>query len=242
MPYGNDLAWLTRRPIAHRGLHDGNVSVPENSLAAARAAIEAGYPIECDVQLSSGGTPYIFHDDTLDRLARTDGAFRDADDRRLGALRLVGTDQAMPTVAEFLRLIDGRVPVVMELKGVGADKDGDYLARLLPMIEPYRGRLALMSFDEWLIDQALQADGPWPVGLTAEGTEPAVLDRHRAIYDRGCAFTSYNVDHLDNDFVRYVRNERRDPVISWTVRSPADQRRSAALADQITFEGFLPQS
>ena len=60
--------WLTARPIAHRGLHDRAASRPENTLAAARAAVAGGFAIECDVQLSADGEAMVFHDAALGRL------------------------------------------------------------------------------------------------------------------------------------------------------------------------------
>ena len=67
------LAWLTARPIAHRGLHARDAGRIENSPAAARAAIEHGFAIECDVQLSADGEAMVFHDFRLDRLTAESG-------------------------------------------------------------------------------------------------------------------------------------------------------------------------
>ena len=241
MTYKKKLDWLISRPIAHRGLHDGNRTVPENSVAAAKAAIADGYAIECDVQLSANGTPHIFHDDTLERLTGGTGAFRDLDDDRIAALRLAGTAETIPTVAKFLATIAGRVPVVMELKGLGADRDAGYVERLAPIIAAYDDPLALMSFDVWLIDQMLAATLGRPIGLTAEGTVETQLAEHRSVFDRGCDFVSYNVHHLPNSFTDWVRRKEAGPVISWTVRTPDDAERSKSSCDQMTFEGFAPQ-
>ena len=245
MAYKGSLDWIVSRPIAHRGLHDGNRTVPENSLAAAQAAITGGYAIECDVQLSADGTPYIFHDDTLERLTGRTGAFRDLAPTEIATLRLAGTQEPIPSVEAFLATIAGRVPVVMELKGLGPDRDAHYLDKLAPVIEAYGGHLALMSFDVWLIDRMLGADLARPIGLTAEGTTVQQLDEHRSVFERGCDFVSYNVHHLPNAFTGAVRRDSLStgaaPVISWTVRTPDDVARSAAHCDQMTFEGFAPQ-
>ncbi|MEX6507636.1 glycerophosphodiester phosphodiesterase family protein [Jiella sp. M17.18] len=234
--------WLVKRPIAHRGLHDGNRAVPENSLAAAKAAIAEGFAIECDVQLSAEGTPHIFHDAVLGRMTGRDAAFADLSDAEIAGLRLVGTDEPIPTVAAFFDVVGGRVPIVMELKGDGANRDGAYVERLRPLVSAYAGELALMSFDGWLIDQLVAArlEGR-PIGLTAEGTEADTLAAHRQVFERGCDFVSYNVHHLPNAFVSWVRGTCKAPVITWTARSPEDEAISRREADQITFEGFAPQ-
>ena len=240
MRYQGSLDWLVKQPIAHRGLHDGNVTVMENSIPAALAAIDGGYAIECDVHLTEDRVPVIFHDATLDRLAGTPGRTVETTLDALGQLTLGRTDATIPTVAEFLDAIGGEVPVVMELKGTSPVDDVDFMDRLLPVIRDYKGPLALMSFDPWLIDQAIAAGG-FPVGLTAEGLRPELLAEHRTVYERGCSFVSYSVHHLPNPFVDWVRQEQKAPVITWTVRTPGEVAETERHADQMTFEGFLPQ-
>lgn len=237
----SQLAWLTARPIAHRGLHDGNVAVMENSLSAFRAAIDAGYAIECDVMLSKDRTPVVFHDTSLGRVTAETGRVADRTAEELGRIRLGSTEDTIPTVRRLLDLVAGRVPIVMEMKGLSDVEDTDLFASLQPIVEAYEGQLALMSFDPWLIDQALGAT-TLPIGLTAESLKAETLVEHRAIYERGCRFVSYNVHHLPNPFVDWVRRERGDPVITWTVRAPDEVLQTRRHADQMTFEGFLPQA
>lgn len=241
MSLHRDLGWLTSRPIAHRGLHDEASGVHENSLTAFRAAVEAGFAIECDIHLSADGVPIVFHDETLSRLTGVEGklAERTADD--LAALRLKDSADHIPTLRELLDLVAGRVPLVVEMKGADALRDDGFAEALRPLFEAYEGPLVLMSFDDWLVDQAL-ALGVVPVGLTAEGIRPDSLSRHQAVFERGCAFVSYNVHHLPNPFVEWVREEKRSPIIAWTVRTPTEAEHSARYADQITFEGFTPKS
>lgn len=234
------LGWLTARPIAHRGLHDGNVAVMENSLSAFQAAVARGYAIECDVMLSKDRVPVVFHDTTLERVTAETGRIADRAAEDLGRIRLGMTDDTIPTVRQLFDLVQGQVPIVMEMKGLSEADDADAFSALSPLVEAYEGELALMSFDPWLIDQAL-ASTSLPVGLTAESLRPETLAEHRAVYERGCQFVSYSVHHLPNAFVDWVRGVCRAPVITWTVRTPEDVARTRRHADQMTFEGFLPQ-
>ncbi|RIY01559.1 glycerophosphodiester phosphodiesterase [Aureimonas flava] len=234
------LGWLTARPIAHRGLHDRARGIPENSLAAFRAAIEGGFAIECDIHRTRDGVPVVFHDHNLARLAGVSGRIDDLTAAEVSRLRLFDTDEAPPTLAALLDLVDGRVPIVVEAKGIDAAADAGFMDDAGPVLAAYRGPLALMSFDHWLLDQAGEAGLDLPIGLTAEGTRPEALERHRVVFERRCAFVSYNVHHLPNAFVTWVRDVRRAPVISWTVRTPSDVEQSATHADQMTFEGFVP--
>ena len=107
-----------RLPIAHRGLH--SPGVPENSLAAFRAAIAAGYGIELDIQPSAEGTPMVFHDYDLTRMCGDEGYIVDRSAADLAELRLQGTDEPIPTLVEVLREVAGRVPLLIEIK----DPDG----------------------------------------------------------------------------------------------------------------------
>lgn len=238
--YDGPLRWLVERPIAHRGLHDG--AIPENSVPAALAAIAAGYAIECDIQMSADGTPHVFHDATLNRMTGRHAAIGGQSDNDLAGLTLGRSTATIPTLQKFLSIVHGQVPLVIELKGSEKARDPDYFSRVKPLIDAYPGHLALMSFDEWLIDQML-ADRPEgrPIGLTADGRRAGVLAGHRALFERGCDFVSYDVHDLPNGFAGWVRDECRAPVISWTVRNEDEAAVSRQHADQITFEDFAPQ-
>ena len=108
------------RPLAHRALHDVQDGRPENSLAAIRAAISAGYGIEIDLQLSKDGQAMVFHDYGLQRLTQEKGAVRQRTAAELSQIHLIGGDEGIPTFAEVLALVDGRVPLLVEFK----DQDG----------------------------------------------------------------------------------------------------------------------
>ena len=237
---GANADWLKGRPIAHRGLHDGNVAVFENSMSAFRAAINAGYAIECDVHLSDDRVPVVFHDETLERLTEDTGSIRARSAESLSALRLGSSSDTIPSLADLLALVSGQVPLLVELKGIDPDRDHGFVAAVASIAKGYEGPLAFMSFDHWLLEQADDLGGRYPIGLTAEGVRQEMLDAHRRIFEGRCDFTSYNVHHLPNAFVDWVRTERGAPVISWTVRTPADVERSSLHADQMTFEGFTP--
>src|SRR5690606_13589867 len=101
-------------PIAHRGLH--GPGMPENSMAAFRAAIAAGYGIECDIQRTADGTALVFHDDDLPRLTGAEGPVGAKGMDDLSQLRLLGTSEPIPTLADLLAEVAGRVPLLIEIK------------------------------------------------------------------------------------------------------------------------------
>jgi glycerophosphoryl diester phosphodiesterase len=150
-----------------------------------------------------------------------------------------GTKDKIPSLKALLRMVRGRVPLVLELKGRMGDDEG-FASTVLETIEDYRGDVALMSFDTWLLEELKALECPVPVGLTAEGTTEAEFAVHRKAMALGLDFISYNIAHLPNAFIDAER-ARHLPVISWTIRTPAQAAHSRQYADQMTFEGFDPR-
>ncbi len=134
-------------PYAHRGLHGGGV--PENSLAAFRLAAEHGFGIELDLQLSADGEVMVFHDYTLSRMTGADGKLSDKTSAELRALRLSGTDEHIPTLREVLTQVNGRVPLLVELKGENMS------TALCPaadaILSEYTGEYCIESFNPILV-------------------------------------------------------------------------------------------
>ena len=106
---------LRRLPIAHRALHDARQRRPENSLSAIHAAISAGYAIEIDLQISSDGHAVMFHDETLDRMTAQSGPVNARSLADLRAIALKGSDDTIPSFAEVLSFVAGRVPILVDV-------------------------------------------------------------------------------------------------------------------------------
>jgi glycerophosphoryl diester phosphodiesterase len=209
----------------------------ENTLSAFDAAILRDYAIECDVHLSADGVPVVFHDGPLGRLTGRDGSVHELTAAELAQLRVGGTDDHVPTLAEMLARVAGRVPVVIELKSAEG-RDGGLVAAVAKALENYRGDAAIMSFEHRLVRRfALDAPGI-PGGLTAEGRTLPDLERHFSMLAHPLAFVSFSVADLPNPFVAFVRENLAMPVITWTVRNAEAKAATFAHADQMTFEGF----
>lgn len=237
----SSIDWIGKCPIAHRGLHDLNNARWENTLSAFDAAAKADFAIECDVHLTRDGGVVVFHDDDLQRLAGREGRISDLTVAEATALHVGGTADRVPTLRQMLDLVDGRVPLVIELKGIEGRDDG-LVAAVARDLAAYKGQAAIMSFDHHLI-RRFASDAPGIAGgLTAEGTRTEDFERHFAMLAHGISFVSYNVHHLPNPFVTFMREKLRMPVISWTVHDREMQRHSDLNADQITFEGFDPRA
>jgi glycerophosphoryl diester phosphodiesterase len=239
--------WLTARPIAHRGLHDAASGVIENTPSAFRAAIDGGYGIECDLQISADGEAMVHHDDALGRL--TEGAGR-LDAMTAGALQRVafkGTTDRMLTLGELCDLARGRTLLLIELKGSFAG-DTRLAARTAEVLAGTSGRVAAMSFDPGLM-AALRRLAPklalGLVGMRRDSGAPLTARVPAWRYARQALaarpqFLAYRVQDLTTAPPVIARNLLRWPLLTWTVRTPQDQLQAAQHADQIIFEGFRP--
>jgi len=144
MRHKPDMSPFCEKPTAHRGIHD-NKTVAENSLTAFRAAAEAGCGIELDVQLTADGEVVVFHDDSLLRMCGVDKALLDATADEIRECRLLGTEDTVPTLREVLDLIDGQVPVIIEMKNerIITDLPG----KLYDIMKDYEGYYSVESFN-----------------------------------------------------------------------------------------------
>lgn len=247
-------AGFLKLPLAHRGLHDLSAKRAENSLSAAEAAIAGGFGIEVDLQLSKDGIAVVFHDSEMFRLTHHQGRVRDflADDLTQIELRDGGGDR-IPTLKDFLAHINGRAPVLIELKDqsgcFGAEEDT--LARSVSeAVQTYSGPVALMSFNPHNVAHLARLAPDIPRGLTTQRFRPrrglslrraADLSAIRHFDAVGASFVSHDRRSLHLTAVTELR-ARGFPVLTWTIRSPRDEEKARRVAHNVTFEGYIPNT
>ena len=244
-------AWLTARPIAHRGLHDRAKGVVENTLSAADAAIAGNFAIECDVQDTADGEAVVFHDHTLERLTDQHGPVRARTAAELTGLAIAATADRIPTLQTFLELVNGRVPLIIEIKS-RFDGDLGLTRRTVEIVSRYGGPVVLKSFDPGVVG-ALRAVAPdLPRGIVAQGRYEGGEWRTLSEEMRHSMANLLHLPHSQPDFISWrvgdlplaapflCRHLGGLPVMAWTVRTEDDRRRAAAHADQMVFEGFVP--
>lgn len=240
-----------RLPLAHRAYHDAAAGRPENSRAAIRAAIDAGYGIEIDLQLSRDGQAMVFHDDTMERLTAETGPVFARDAADLARIPLRYGDEGIPTLAEVLVLVAGRVPLLIELKDqsdLGRPGCGPLERATAAALAGYAGPVAVMSFNPGMIAQMAQHAPAVPRGLTTGTFDPVdyaplppdVCDRLRGIPDYasvGASFISHEWADLGRARVAELKSQGA-AVLCWTVKSAGDEATARRIADNITFEGY----
>lgn len=243
-----------RLPLAHRALHDRAQGRPENSRAAIAAAMAHGYGIEIDLQPSRDGVAMVFHDDSLDRLTAETGPITHRTAETLSQIWLRDGEEGIPRLSEVLSQVAGKVPLLLELKdqhGQMGRGDGRLEAAVARDLEGYAGPVAVMSFNPEMVVEIARLCPEVPRGLVtcAYRAEhwPDLPDELRARlrgipdYARaGAVFLSHEVTDLDRPRVADLRSQGAD-LLCWTVRSPEAEAKARHVADNITFEGYLPR-
>ena len=148
---GERLAPFEAQYIAHRGFFDNESERPENSLAAFAHAVESGYGIELDVQLTSDGHLVVFHDDSLRRMCGVDRALESCTLEELQALTLAKSGQRIPLFSDVLALVDGKVPLIVELKSSPRWKEES--EQTAALLDAYRGCYCIESFNPYVVNR-----------------------------------------------------------------------------------------
>ena len=243
-------AWtvLKKYRYAHRGLHDKTHGVPENSLAAFRAAAEGGYGAELDVHLTKDGRLAVIHDDSLLRTAGTDVKASQLTADELSRFRLEGTEEKIPFLEEVLPLFEGRAPLIVELKVEG---NAAALARAAcDMLDRYQVDYCIESFHPAAV-RWLRKNRPGVcrgqlsecflqthtgLGFWADFAMTHLLTGFLTVPD----FIAYNLHHRRRTALALARRAWGAQEVSWTIRTPQELAACEGDGCLAIFEGFRP--
>lgn len=239
-------AWdlLFAPPVAHRGLWSPG-GAPENSLAAFQAACAAGYGIELDVQLSRDGEAMVFHDDDLKRMTGAAGKIADLTTAELAELRLAGTDERIPSLADTLRLVGRRSLVHVELK-TPYGQVGPLEQRVHEILIDHAGPVCVIGFNPyshaWFAERhpgvmrGLDSYSYSRAPQMSEAQRKAFANlEHVAIAKPH--FLALGLDMLPSELAARYRADGL-PVVAWTVKSPEQWDAVREGCDNLIFEGF----
>ena len=219
--------------------------------AAAQAAIDGHFAIECDIQLTSDGEAMVHHDNALGRLTEGSGALLGMTAAELKAIRFTNTSERMMTLGDLCALVAGRVPLVIEVKS-HFDGDRRLVKRMAEVLASYSGPAVGMSFDpdqvlalrELIPDRARgivaereYSEAEWP---EASAEQRRGMTQLRHAFRTRPHFVAYWVNELPAAAPWIARNVFGLPLLAWTVRTPEQRAAAARHADQMIFEGFLP--
>ncbi len=245
MPGREAPLWLTEEPFAHRGLH--SAEHPENSMGAFIAALDAGHPIELDVHLTSDGHVVVVHDNDLERLAGDPREVSDVTLAELRQMRILGSEESFPTLSEVLLEVNGRQPVLIEVKNpdeVGALEDG-----VVEELEGYTGEVAIMSFNPYSVGRFAEVAPDLTRGQLSGTFEGEDLPAWQIFALRNLLmnwaskpdYVAYELPALPNVDARLQRLRGR-PLLAWTPETAAERERGLEVADNVICNpGGLPQ-
>ncbi len=246
-------SWLVAKPIAHRGLHNKANGIIENTISAAEAAIERGFPIELDVQLTADNEAIVFHDFELDRLTGDKGPVIERNLSDLTKIGIAGSKDGdrIPSFKQYLERIAGRVPLVIEIK---SKFNGDHrlTKRVCEILADYQGPFVVKSFDPFVVATLRTSAPSITRGIIGELHYASKADsfmsaelKHRLanllhFTESQPQFVSWKVDDLPCAGPYLCKVLGNLPVMTWTVRTPEQRARAEKYADQMVFEGFVP--
>jgi glycerophosphoryl diester phosphodiesterase len=249
----SSLQWLVARPIAHRGLHNAKSGIIENTQSAFSEAAAHHFAIECDVQLTSDGEAVVFHDYELDRLTASSGSVNSYTAAQLRKIGIRGSKNGdtINTLDELLTLNAGSVPVVIEIKS-RFDGDLRLTRRVVEILSGKEMPLAIKSFDPRIVAALRMMTPERPRGIVAMAQydypdyDAIPVDEKRAMAnllhftEMQPDFISWHVASLPHAAPHLCRAALGLPVMTWTVRTPENVTTAGKYADQMVFEGFVP--
>lgn len=242
-------SWLVHKYIAHRGLH--TETIPENSVGSILNAIDHDYAIEIDVHPLEDGTPVVFHDETLKRLTGEDGYIKKVQNveelKKLNLFNAKGekTNEKIPTLEEALKIINGQVPVVIEIKDYNLNSN--FEKTIYDILKEYTGEYAIMSFNPYTL-KWFKNNAPEVIrGQLSCYFKDQKLGRvktfilKRMMLNKSVSsphFIAYKYDEVPN---KYVKKYKHLPLLCWAVPSQQEYMKVAGHCDNIIFEHFEPR-
>ena len=242
-----DTTLFKKRYFAHRGLHDNASDAPENSMAAFRKAVEAGLGMELDVQVTKDGVPVVFHDFKLERICGAPGKIADSTYEELQAYTLCDSKERIPRFSELLEMVDGQVPLIVEIKAETANVS--CCGIIDSLLRAYRGPYCIESFNPMVLwwfrrNHGDVVRGQLSSNFRSEGEYWNILyfAMTHLLFNflTKPDFIAYNHKFSEEPGRRICRRLYRHPAAAWTIRSQQDLEALKGEYDVFIFDSFLP--
>ncbi len=233
---------------AHRGLHDNESEAPENSMAAFKKAVEAGFGIELDVQLTKDRIPVVFHDENLKRVCGVEGNVRDYTYEQLQGFFICNSREKIPKFADFLKMVNGRVPLIVEIKI--HENANEVCKEADKLLSEYHGAYCIESFHPFAVNwyklhKPEIVRGQLSSNFVKEGrprrTDETLVQYLVTNFICKPDFIAYN-HHSKNNISRLIcRYIYRSLSVAWTIKSQEELDSARKDYDLFIFEGFVPE-
>ena len=236
------MNYLKYKYIAHRGLHGG--SIPENSTLAFKRALEYGYAIELDVNITKDNKVIVFHDNTLFRMCGVNKKVRNCTFGYIKTLQLNNTKYKIPILKEVLKLINGKVPLIIELKNEGVSTRLE--KNVLKIMKEYDGEYIYQSFNPFSILYMKNKNKKVKTALLSSNSFKnlksffmVVLTNSKLVFNFVKAdIISYKLEDINNKVLKRYKNI---PLFTWTISNMIELKEAKKVSDGIIFENILPK-
>lgn len=236
--------------IAHRGLFNEKEDIPENSLPAFKRAVEAGYGVELDVQLTIDKKLVVFHDSTLERMCSVNKKLTDCTYEELCEYSLVGTSEKIPLFSDVLSVIGGKVPLIVEIKTEGAYEE--LCEHSAKMLDCYNGEYCIESFNPFAVrwfkeNRPEVVRGQLATDYFADNVNKSFIEKFVLTnmflnqYTRP-DFIAYNHKHTNAFSYRVCRKVFNPVNVAWTIKTQKELETAKKVYDVIIFDSFIPEN
>ncbi len=240
-----DLKWLQESYITHRGYHCPK-KAPENSMGAFVRALEEGFAIELDIHLTKDQRVVVFHDDDLERMTGYAKKITQCTWDEIRSLTLLGTQEKIPLLKEVLRLIDGKVPLLIEIKNRG--KVGKLEKKTDDLLRHYDGVFAIQSFNPYSVGWFKEKSPKIIRGQLSGMFKNEKLPFYKKFLLKNLLMNHVSKPHFINYDIKYlskfpvrIHRVKGSIILGYTATNPGAYRRALEDTVNVVFEGFNPK-
>lgn len=240
-----ELSWLKDTYITHRGYHFPG-KAPENSMAAFIRALEEGFGIELDIHLTKDQRVVVFHDDDLYRMTGYAKKIGDCTWEEIRDLSLLNSNEKIPLLKEVLSLVEGKVPLLIEIKNRG--KVGDLEEKTNELLREYKGKFAVQSFNPYSVAWFKKYSPETIRGQLSGMFKEEDLAIYKKFLLRNLLmnhvskphFINYDIDYLSKLPVR-IQRKKGGLLLGYTAKDPEAYEKALKKTVNVVFEGFNPK-
>ena len=245
---GREFSPFEKVYIAHRGFFNNETEKPENSLAAFASAVENGYGIELDVQMTADGKLVVFHDDSLLRMCGVDKLLEDCSFEELQTYFLKNSDEKIPLFTDVLKVIDCKVPLIVEIKNT--KKYQEVCEKTASVLDSYKGIYCIESFNPFMVayfkkNRPAVIRGQLSTDYFKDEpqmkfTSKFVLTNLLLNFYARPDFIAYNHNHKNQFSYKILRKIYPIKNVAWTIKNQDELDSARDVFTCLIFDSFTP--
>lgn len=239
-----NLDFFSEIKIAHKGLHEIDKGIFENTIVAFEKAVQKGYPIELDIHLTKDRKIVVMHDNNLLEMTGIDKKIRDLTYEEISEYKIKNSDQKVPLLEDVLKVVKGKVLLVIELKTYY--NIGPLERELVNVLEGYEGKIAVQSFNPFCLAWFKKNKPEYIRGLLSSDFRfhrysfvKRVILKNLWLAKVGKPdFVAYDINALNDRIVSKIKSMKAK-VITWTIDDAEKLEKAESMCDGIIFENLL---